>query len=130
MKLPEVLEKFAFVFLRVIIGFIFISHGVARLFYWSILDFGGFLNSIGLIVGVPLAWVITIGEIVSGACMILGFKVRYCVIFHLLVIVPGIFIIHLPNGWFTVGHGSGGIEYSLLLVAVLIYIYSKVTKKT
>jgi len=125
MKLPELPEKFTYLFLRIVIGLIFITHGAARLYYWSIPDFGGYLNSLGLMIGLPLAWIITIGEIICGTCLLLGFKVRYCVLFHLLVIIPGIFIIHLPNGWFTVGHGTGGVEYSLLLVAVLVYLYSK-----
>ncbi|MBK8885646.1 MAG: hypothetical protein IPN46_03480 [Saprospiraceae bacterium] len=29
-------------------------------------------------------------------------------------------MVHLPNGWFVVGGGYNGIEYNVLLIAVLI----------
>lgn len=129
MKLPVIPHNYTFVVLRVISGIIFISHGPAKLFYWSIPDFSGFLNAKGHVMGLPLAWIITIGEIVIGVCLTMGFKVWYCVIFHLLVIIPGIYLVYLHNGWFTVDHGTGGVEYSLLLVAMLLFLYSKGDKR-
>lgn len=126
MKLPEFLnEKMAYNILRAAMGIIFITHGVARLYYGSVADFGGYLNAQGFIIGLPLAWIITIGEIFSGSLLVLGRYVRYCVIFHATVILGGIILIHIPQGWFVVGHGSGGVEYSLLILAVLTFIYSR-----
>ncbi len=116
--------KYSSEILRVILSLIFISHGLARLYYQSIDDFGGFLSSKGLPFGLVLAWSITIGEIVSGTLLGFGKFVRYCIVFHALVILVGIFMVHLPNGWFVVGHGSGGIEYSLLILGVLFYLFS------
>ncbi len=72
-----------------------------------------------------IAWIITVGEIISGICLAIGYKVRYCVVFHAIVIVSGIFLVHITNGWFVVGHGSGGVEYSLLILAVLLLIDSR-----
>lgn len=128
-KFPPINERLSFVLLRALMGIIFISHGVARLYYWSIPDFGAFLNSQGLMVGVQIAWLITLGEIVSGSFLALGFKVRYCVIFHAIIIGMGIFLVHISNGWFVVGHGNGGVEYSVLILAVLLLIYSKADQK-
>jgi putative oxidoreductase len=125
MKLPAVQEKYAVIALRVIMGVIFITHGFARLYYNSVGDFGNFLNAKGFVVGVFLAWVITIGELVCGSFLALGYKVKYCVIFHAVVILSGIVMVHAANGWFVVGHGSGGIEYSVLILAVLFYLYSR-----
>lgn len=124
-KLPEVNERYGFTILRSIMGLIFIAHGVARLYYQSVSDFGGFLNSKGLLIGVAIAWTITIGELISGSLLALGIKVKYCVIFHAIIITTGVFFVHLSNGWFVVGHGSNGIEYSVLILAVLFYIYSR-----
>jgi len=123
--LPIFPEKIARLILRGVMGIIFISHGAARLYYNSVADFGGFLNSKGLIVGVAIAWIITIGEILSGILLTCGYWVRYLVIFHFIVITGGIIMVHLSNGWFTVGHGQGGVEYSLLILAVLVLLYSK-----
>lgn len=124
MKLPSVSESIARKVMRITMGIIFVSHGAARLFYDSVSDFGSFLNSKGFIVGLFLAWAITIGEMLAGSLLAFGYKVKYCVIFHALVVLAGIFLVHLPNGWFVVGHGSGGIEYSLLILVVLLYLYS------
>ncbi len=106
-------------------GMIFVTHGAARLFYNSVSDFGAYLNSQGFIIGLLLAWIITIGEMVCGTMLAIGYKVKYCVIFHALIVIAGIFLIHLPNGWFVVGHGANGIEYSVLILAVLLLLYSR-----
>lgn len=124
MKLTDYINNnTAYSGLRVIMGLIFISHGIARFYYNSIPDFGGFLNANGFVVGIVLAWMITIGEVVSGSLLTLGHYVKKCVIFHAVIILVGLFLIHIPNGWFVVGHGTGGAEYSLLILAVLINLY-------
>lgn len=126
MKPPDLMhEKTASHILRITMGIIFITHGIARLYYGSVPDFGDFLNAQGLVIGLPLAWTITIGEIICGSLLVLRRYVRYCVIFHAAVILGGLIIIHIPEGWFVVGHGSGGVEYSLLILAVLTFIYSR-----
>jgi putative oxidoreductase len=124
MKLFSLSTSLTIVILRIIMGFIFITHGAARLYYSSIEGFGDFLNSKGLVIGLILAWAITIGEIVFGSLLILGRYVRYCVMFHSVVILTGIIMVHIPNGWFVVGHGTGGVEYSLLILGVLAVLYS------
>lgn len=124
MKLPDLRVNYTFTLLRALTGIIFVTHGAARIFLWTVPGFGEFLNATGFPLGLPLAWLITIGEIIFGTCLAVGYKVRYCAIFHSIVILTGIFLIHLPQGWFTVGQSSGGVEYSLLLLAVLIFIYS------
>lgn len=124
-KLSDISEKPAYFLLRGVLSVIFILHGLARIYYWSIQDFGSFLNSQGLIVGVLIAWIITIGEILGGVFLLLGYKVRYVVRFNFLIIASGIFLVHLKNGWFVVGHGQNGVEYSFLILTVLLFIYSQ-----
>lgn len=125
MKLPSFSSKYPSILLRILMGIIFVSHGAARIYYGSIPNFGSFLDSSGFMIGFYLAWLVTIGELVFGTLLAVGYKVRYCVIFHAIVITTGVFLVHLPNGWFTVGHGNGGVEYSLLILAVLLFLYSK-----
>jgi putative oxidoreductase len=109
--------------LRIVVGGIFFSHGIARLYYMSIPDFAEFLNSKGLLIGTVLAWAITIGEIVFGTMLAIGYKARIAIVFNALVVLGGIILIHYHNGWFVVGHGSNGMEFSLLLLAVLVYLF-------
>lgn len=128
MKLPSIGIKYPARLLRIVMGLIFVTHGTARLYYNSVSDFGAFLNSNGFIIGVFLAWVVTIGELIAGTLLAIGYRVKYCVIFHAIVVLLGILLVHFPNGWFVVGHGSGGVEYSVLILAVLLYLYSSNTK--
>src|SRR5690606_41102075 len=61
----------------------------------------------------------------SGSLLAAGVAVRYAAVFHAVVIASGIVMVHLPQGWFTVGHGSGGMEYSVLILAVLGYVFTR-----
>jgi putative oxidoreductase len=130
MKLPGFTDKYPLLILRVLMGIIFVTHGAARLYHWSIPDFGKFLDGKGFPVGVAFAWLVTIGEIVSGSLLALGVAVRYCILFHAFVITLGIFLVHIHLGWFVVGLSGGGVEYSLLILAVLVVLYSRAGKAT
>lgn len=126
MKLPYIsLEKTLFL-LRVYVGITFILHGIARFYYASIADFGAFLDSVGLGIGIFFAWFITLGEIIGGSFLIFGYKTRYVLIFHFFVILTGLVLIHIKSGFFVVGHGQGGVEYSILILIVLSVLYSQV----
>ncbi|MBX2945319.1 MAG: DoxX family protein [Cyclobacteriaceae bacterium] len=116
-------QKNVLMLLRIVMGLIFITHGVARLYYWSVPGFGSFLESQGLPFGFWIAMVITTGEILSGALLAFGYFVRYCVAFHAIIIGAGIFMVHLKNGWFVVGHGTNGVEYSVLILVVLAVLF-------
>ncbi|MCU0421117.1 MAG: DoxX family protein, partial [Cyclobacteriaceae bacterium] len=96
MKLPALSEKHPLLLLRGLLGIIFVTHGVARIHYQSLPDFGTFLEAKGFAFGWPLACAITGGEIFSGSMLALGVKPRYCLLFHALIIVTGIFLVHLP----------------------------------
>ncbi|MCU0447735.1 MAG: DoxX family protein [Microscillaceae bacterium] len=125
-NLPHFSDKYPLLILRILLGIIFITHGVARIYVWSLPDFGKFLTNWGFPWGEGLAWAITIGEIVSGSLLALGFWVRWCLLFHTLIIVMGIFLVHIHLGWFVVGLAGGGVEYSLLILAVMAVLYSRV----
>lgn len=129
MRLPSISFHYALILLRLYMGITFILHGTARLYYMSLNDFGSFLNSYGLRIGVLLAWFITISEIIGGFLLMIGYKIKFVLIFNFIVILCGIFLVHIKNGYFVVGHGQGGVEYSLLIMAVLIVLYSRVDSR-
>jgi putative oxidoreductase len=124
MQLPKLNGKYPLLILRIVMGIIFVTHGAARIYYWSIPDFAGFFANKGIPFGLFLAWLVTIGELLSGSLLAIGFKVRYCILFHAVVIMLGIFLVHIHLGWFVVGLGGGGVEYSLLILAVLAVLYA------
>lgn len=128
-SLLQLSEKHIYILLRGVLGFIFITHGIARLYYNSVGDFGEFLSANRIILGEVIAWIITIGEILGGLFLLIGYKAQYVVIFHFFVIASGIVLVHFEHGWFVVGHGSNGIEYSLLILLVLLFIYSRESRR-
>ena len=53
MKLPDLPQNYTLIVLRALIGIIFITHGAARIIYWTVPGFGEYLNSQGFPLGLP-----------------------------------------------------------------------------
>ena len=109
--------------LRMLMGIIFILHGGARLYEGSVNGFGEFLGSKGVPAGVFVAWFVTVFEIIGGTAMFLRYAVKVFCVVEILIQVGGIILVHQPNGWFTVGAQTGGMEFSVVLVGVLLAIF-------
>lgn len=85
----------------------------------DIIGFGGFLSESGLPFGIGLAWLIICFQIASCiALMIRRVVVPACMV-HMGILCAGIWLIHRPSGWFVVGAGRNGMEYSVTLLACL-----------
>ncbi|MCA0374285.1 MAG: DoxX family protein [Gemmatimonadetes bacterium] len=118
------------VVLRVVLGLYMCAHGATRAAVGTVDDFGVFLAGRGFPLGLALAWGITITEIAGGLTLAAGRVVRpLCAVF-VLQHVMGILLVHGPRGWFTVGHQSGGAEYSVLLVVCLLVVASAAQQTT
>lgn len=109
----------ALVGLRIVVAILLIIHGLARVRLGIVDDFGGFLTGRGFPLGVPLAWSLTLFEIVGGAVLAWGRWVRVIAVVFCVELTAGIALVHFPEGWFVVGAGRNGMEYSVLLIAVL-----------
>ena len=93
-----------------------IIHGTFRLFAGGVAPFGEFLGSQGLPAGLAVAWLLTVVEIVGGALLASGRFVRPLCAWFSLELLAGIALVHFREGWFVVGGGRNGFEYSLLLI--------------
>ncbi len=93
-----------------------IIHGTYRVFDGGVGLFGEFLGSQGLPAGTGLAGLLTIVEIVGGALLAAGRFVRPLCAWFSLELVAGIALVHFREGWFVVGGGRNGFEYSVLLI--------------
>jgi putative oxidoreductase len=120
-------RNFALVFLRITVALLMLIHGVARIYFGIVDDFGEFLTLHNFPLGFYLAWAITIFEIVGSVLLAIGrYVAPLAIIFavHLLcgilLVLCGILLVHLKEGWFVVGAGKNGAEYSVLLIAVFI----------
>ena len=91
-----------------------IIHGVARLINGGVIPFDGYLGSLGF----PpyTAWAITAFEILASLVIIMGKWVGALSIMFCMLLAMGIILVHFTEGWFVVGGGRNGMEYSVLLI--------------
>ena len=111
------------IFFRLLLCGILAAHGWTRLMAGGVEPFGAFLDASGLPAGILIAWAITLLEIVG--TIVMAFGSRYTP--HLCaayagIYTAGLFMVHMPEGWFVVGLGRNGMEYSVLLIASLLLV--------
>lgn len=118
--MPTASPRLALVVLRIVAAVWIGIHGIARMALGIVDDFGVYLDATGFPLGMVLAWGITLVEIAGGAALALGFWVRPLCGWFVMQLLAGIALIHFHEGWFVVGAGRNGMEYSVLLIAVLL----------
>jgi putative oxidoreductase len=106
----------AITIVRVAAAAMMVIHGTYRIFDGGVTPFGGFLGSQGLPAGVAVAWLLTIVEIAGGLLLMAGRFVRPLCVWFGLELLAGIALVHFREGWFVVGGGRNGFEYSVLLI--------------
>lgn len=109
-------QNLALTILRFYLALTMIVHGVARIYAGGVAPFGEFLNMQGFPLGFNLAWAITIFEVVGGIALIVGYFVPILAVIFAFQLLMGVILVHAPNGWFVVGLGRNGMEYSVLLI--------------
>lgn len=106
-----------------------VAHGAIRLIHFSIPGFGEFLDSQGFHPGEAFAWMVTLGDILFGLLVVFGFFLKISCIWFIGLMLFGIILVHGQNGWFVVGHQTGGIEFSVLLIFCFLLIASTSRQK-
>jgi len=101
---------------RMVIPIFLIIHGITRIKHGTVGDFGNFLNSQGFYIGFYLAWGITLFEIIGSILIMANYFTFWISIIFILELSTGIVLVHAGNGWFVVGGGTNGVEYSVLLI--------------
>ena len=106
---------------RLAVGFIFTAHGAQKLFGWfggyGLEGTAGWMASIGLEPGLPLALLAGSAEFFGGLLLILGFLVRPAALALATTMVVAIMTVHISNGLFM---SNGGYEFGLALLVVSI----------
>lgn len=118
--------------LRIAVAIILIMHSVPGMLNNGVNDFGThYLNKVGFApLGVPLAWAIKISHIVAAFCLVFDKYVKWACIVTIIILITGILMVHMKEGWFVVGGGRNGVEFNFLLIVVLLTImYPKGVKK-
>ena len=105
-------------FLRITLGTLMLSHGLLKLYGFTIPGTVGYFASIGL---PPIAAYLTIfGELAGGTAMILGVLTRLVALLNLPLLL-GVVWAHSGNGW-VFSNEHGGWEFPLFLVAIDIAV--------
>ena len=108
--------------IRIAVALVLSVHSITRIIGGDVAGFGEFLGSIGFPLGVALAWFITLSTLASSVALIIQRLVVPACICHMVVLVMGIFLDHMHHGWFVVGGGRDGMEYSVVLIACLFAV--------
>lgn len=108
--------------LRVTVALLILIHGVYRLSAGLVVPFGTWLDSIGFPFGYGWAMAVTLYELVGPALMLARRWTSLAALGHAAILTLGMILVHLPAGWFVVGGGRNGMEYSVLLIVSLLAI--------
>ncbi len=108
--------------LRVAMAIVLLAHSIPGMFDGGVIVFGEhYLNKAGFDpFGVPLAWLIKFSHVLAAVGLVLNRYVNLASLISMVILIAGIFMIHLPNGWFVVGGGANGIEYNFILIIILL----------
>ena len=112
----------AMLVLRVAVSGLIAAHGISRFWFEAVDPFGVWLTSQGIPAGALIAYAITLLEIAGTPLLAVGrFVLPLCLSFS-LIYSCGIVLVHAQEGWFVVGLGRNGMEYSVLLIVCLLCI--------
>ena len=122
------MEAFGPVVLRVMVGAMFVAHGMQKLFGafggGGLEGTAGYFESIGLAPGFALAVLVGVTEFAGGLLLIAGALTRYAAVALVAVMLGAIWKVHMTNGFFmnwalTAGRGHG-VEFNLVIIAALL----------
>ena len=110
--------------LRVAVAIILLAHSIPVLLNGGVNDFGRlYLDAFGFApFGILIAWAIKLSHVAAAVAILTNRFVPFAVIVTVFILVMGIFMVHLENGWFVVGNGRNGVEFNFLLIFALIAI--------
>ncbi|MBL8297123.1 MAG: DoxX family protein [Rhodanobacteraceae bacterium] len=112
----------ALLVLRWVLAGLIAAHGWARWYAGGVVPFGEWLSGLGFPFGVWIAAGVTAIEIIGTPLFALGRCVFPLSLLYSAIYLVGIVLVHAPAGWFVVGLGRNGMEYSVLLIVCLLAV--------
>lgn len=113
------LDTLLWFLLRLGLAGLLAAHGWARLLGGGVVPFGEWLQTQGLPAGFYLAAAVTAYEIIATVLFAAGKWVWQLSLGFIGIYTTGLLLVHAPFGWFVVGAGRNGMEYSVLLILTL-----------
>jgi len=109
--------------LRMMLAVIFFLHAGTRIAENSLSDLGSFLENKGFPFGFYIAWAITLFELLGSIALFLRYFVKLFCLGETIILITGIFLVHWQNSWLAAGMNLGSIEYSAVLITILIAVF-------
>jgi len=113
-------SEMALTLIRLALAGLLAAHGWARLIGGGVVPFGNWLDSQGIPFGFAVAAGVTAMEIIGTPLLALRKWVFPLAIAYAAIYAVGIVMVHAKAGWFVVGAGRNGMEYSVLLIVCLL----------
>jgi putative oxidoreductase len=111
-------QSWAFTIFRVVVGSVFLAHGIQKFFMYGLHGVAGAFASMGVPVPAVTSVLVAVVELFGGAALILGFLTRWAAALNGFDMVVALLLVHLKNGFFA---QKNGIEFPLtLLVACVV----------
>ncbi len=109
---------------RIAVAVLIFIHGAFRATHWDpyVTGFGQWLEGVGFPHGFYWAAAVTIYELIAPIFIVARRFVTLACLGHIVIVGLGAVLVHYPAGWFVVGAGRNGMEYSMLLLACLIAV--------
>jgi putative oxidoreductase len=105
------------------LAIIFLSHSLHGIFTGNdVKNFGNlFLNKIGFDpIGIYIAWLVVLSQVIGSIFLICNKFIIPIALVFIFILICGIILVHFEEGWFVVGGGRNGVEFSFLLIFCLL----------
>ena len=102
---------------------IFLSHSLHGIFTGNdVNNFGnGYLDKMGFApFGVLIAWLLVLSQVATSVLLLINKSVKMASGINIAILVMGIVLVHFKEGWFVVGAGRNGMEFSVVLILILL----------
>ena len=123
LNVPDALQAYAPLPLRLFTGIMFAAHGSQKLFGLfgghGLVGTGQFFAQAGFQPGIFWAGVVGSSEFFGGLCLAFGFLTRWATMPLIVTMLVAIFKVHLPNGFFA----PKGFEYPFVILGGLISLF-------
>jgi putative oxidoreductase len=109
---------YATLLLRLMLGGMFLAHGLMKFMTFTLAGTAGFFESLGF--PAWTAYVVSPAEVLAGVALLAGFQSRWVAIASVPILL-GAMSVHLGNGWLS-SNANGGWEYPLYLLATAMVV--------
>lgn len=114
-----VIRDAALLFLRIVLGVMFIARGWDRWFLTGMTATVGQFSAWGVPQARLSAYLAATAELVGGALLLVGLLTTGTAAVLMLLVAAALYFVHLGNGFFV---AQGGVEYPLVVLAALAII--------